>query len=992
MPLNGRDFNDLAFSVAGVMPQEEGGKGTSYTANGVRSDQSNVIVEGLNNTNPRDAGAEATPPLDSLQEFKMQTSNYSAEYGRVAGGVVNMVMKRGGNQLHGGIFEFLRNDKFDSRSFFDSTTQKSELRRNQFGATVGGPVVIPHIYNGHDHTFFFASWESFRELAGSNQIGTVPSLAERGLSSDGITPLGYFDFSKSFTTKGGTLLTPQNPLTGYPDNHIPLANINPVSSALLNFFPFPSTDITPAATGANNYRGYAVSPSQWDNLVIKIDQQLSAKDEFSVRALEKQQTSSDPFSGSGIPIFGSTTKRKELMVGITETRIFTPTLINEFRLGLTRMKSDETSSDGGTNWARMMGMCKSSDPQRCPIDDPRYAQFPKISLGGSSSTYMGLGDSTTNPVRYTTNNYNLNDILTWNKGKHTVKFGADILRVQYFQATNSNFSGSLSFGGNKTGNAVADFLLGEPSSVGLTLGNPYNHIFNNNYAAFLQDDFKALPSLTLNLGLRYELETMPHESNGQWSSYDPALHKIVTAATLTPAQQAQLGTYADPSLYTSANAAGLPQTLVTPNYKRLAPRVGFAWRPFDDNRTVIRGGYGVFYTGSRLSALRTELAGKFPFSLPMSFSSGNLPSLSDPWDFAPSVKLTTTTGIDLNPKSAYVQSWNFTLENEIGKGVTLEVGYTGSKGTHLGRQIDTNQWAPGLYVPGVCDPVNNFNNCTIVPVSAFGTVPVVAFRPVDSHYGSINYFTFNSNSTYNAGTITVRKKFDHGLFFRANYTYGKSIDVASGFNFSGNGGYKGAQNSQDPNAERGRSDFDRRHVFSANFVYKLPINKTVVLRGWQLAGSSTIYSGAPFTPQLGVPSQDGGGATRPNRLSPGDVNPANGNVCSDPSQFQATTAAYFDVNCFYTPTWNGLPNILGIFGNSGRNILDGPSNFVVNLALSRTFRIGENGKLQFRWEAFNVTNHTNLNLPNDNVDEPGAATITKAKANRIMQVGIKYNF
>ncbi len=531
----------------------------------------------------------------------------------------------------------------------------------------------------------------------------MPSATTSALN-DG--QLGYFDFSKSFNTKTGALLTPTSHLTGYANNQIPLSSIRPadlaVSEALLNFFPLPNLPAT--ATGANNYRGYAVSPDQWDNVVLKIDQQIDAKDEASARVLEKQESSGDPFSGADTALFGSTTKHREIMAGITETRIFTPTLINEFRVGVTRMKSDETSADSGNNWARMLGMCPNP-ATACPIDDPNYAQFPKISFGKSSNGYDGIGDSTTNPVRYTTNNYNLNNILTWNKGKHTVKFGADFLRVQYFQATNSGFSGALAFAGTKTGNAFADLMAGTPSTISLTLGNPYNHILDNNYAGFVQDDFKALPSLTLNLGLRYELQTLPHEENGQWSSYDMALGQVVTAGTPNATQLALINKW-DPNdpvylAMTTASAAGLPQTLVHPNYKRFAPRVGFAWRPFEDNHTVLRGGYGIFYTGQRLTALRTELSGKFPFSLPMSIDTTQV-TISNPFSIPPSVKTSSTTGIDFNPKSAYLQSWNFTLEHEMGKGVTLELGYTGSKGTHLMRYIDINQ-----YVAATCDVSGN---------------------------------------------------------------------------------------------------------------------------------------------------------------------------------------------------------------------------------------------------------------------------------------------
>jgi hypothetical protein len=1010
MPLDGRDPQDLVWSVAGVLPQEEGGKGTNYTVGGVRSDQSSVMIEGMNNTNPRDAGPEASVPLDSLQEFKMQTSNYSAQYGRVGGAVVNMVMKRGGNQLHGSLFEFVRNDLFDASNYFDASGQKSELRRNQFGATVGGPVVIPHLYNGHDKTFFFTSWESYRQLQGSDTIGTVPSLLERGNNSPDPTHpsvaydygLGYLDFSQSFNVNSGKMLaaTGKNALKlkagATPNNQIPLSLVDPVARQLLNFMPLPNL----TGFGGNNYRAYAVSPSQWDNVVIKIDQQIGAKDEFSVRALGKQAVASDPFSGSDIGTFGSITKTKDQMYGMTETRIFTPTLINEFRMGVTRKKSAETALDGGTNWAQMMGWCSSGN---CPTINPQYAQFPTIKITG----YESVGDSLQQPIRYTTNNYNLNDVVTWNKGTHTIKFGTDFLRVQYFQPTNSGMSGSLSSSGKSSNNALADFLTGTLSKSNITVGNPTNHIFDNNYAAYLQDDFKFRSNLTFNLGLRYELDTMPYEQNGQWSGYVPSLQKVIFASPMTPALQSLLNQYlANPSAYASATAYGIPNTLVHPNYGRFAPRVGFAWRPFeDDNGTVIRGGYGIFYNGTRLSALRTELAGNFPFSITEQFTGA---TLANPFPLVSGASGTTSaTGTELNPKSSYLQSWNFTLEHEMGKGVVVELGYTGSKGTHLGRQININQLAPcpSVGYAGQCPDLGYTTTGlaggppAYAPGGAtFTAYTVEGYQMFDANFGTINYFSYNSNSEYNAGTVTVRKQFSHGLMFRANYTFGKSIDDASGLNYAGNGGYKGAQNSLDPGAERGLSDFDRRHVFSGNFVYALPVNKTVLLRGWQLAGSAVAYSGAPFTPQLNAPNGSDGFATRPDRTCNGSI--------SNP-----TPSMWFNLACFPQPTYTypstlttidtvtGQPyagetayNVVGLFGNSGRNILTGPGNFAINLAFSRNFKIGEKGKLQIRWEVFNVLNHPNFNLPDVNVDEAGAGTITKAKDPRVMQIGAKYSF
>src|SRR5258708_2428719 len=420
MPLHGRDFNDLAFLVAGVQPAEQGGKGSPYVVNGARADASNVTIDGLNDQNSRDAGAQARPPLDSLQEFKLQTSGYSAEYGRLAGGVVNMVIRSGGNQVHGSLFEYVRNDLFDARNFFD--VGKSELRRNQFGATLSGPLAIPKLYNGHDRTFYLVSWESYRQVQGSNSIGVIPTALER-----------QGDFSQSRDATGKLILvkdplasgscTATNSSACFKGNVIPGDRFSAISRQLLDIYPLPNL------SGANNYIANIPSPGDWDNFLFKVDQKLGPQDNFAVRVLKRWETSSNPFSGSPLGTLAATTSNSQSLYGISETRIFTPALINEFRAGLTRTVNDEVSAHAGTNWAAKYGIPGTTT-------DPYFTAFPKFSITG----FETFGDSTSNPIHYTVNNFNYNDVLTWTKGKHSIKIGGDFLRVQYYQPTNSNFN------------------------------------------------------------------------------------------------------------------------------------------------------------------------------------------------------------------------------------------------------------------------------------------------------------------------------------------------------------------------------------------------------------------------------------------------------------------------------------------------------------------------------------------------------------------------
>jgi len=396
----------------------------------------------------------------------------------------------------------------------------------------------------------------------------------------------------------------------------------------------------------------------------------------------------------------------------------------------------------------------------------------------------------------------------------------------------------------------------------------------------------------------------------------------------------------------------LPKSLVNTNYDNFAPRVGFAWRPFGGNRTVVRSGYGVFYTGSRLSAIRTDLTGGFPFAVSQSFtgstSNPTILTLANPFPAALTklTGVTTANGFEVNAPSPYLQSWNFTIERDLGRGVAIEVGYAGSKGTHLGRKYDVNQQL---------------------------RTPALTSRPYPG-YGDIQYYAFGFNPSYNAGTVTVRRRISHGLFFRANYSYGKSIDVNSGLNYTGDGGLQGAQDSRNLNSEHGRSDFDIRHVFSMNFAWQVPLRKNIFVRGWQLAGSGTAYRGQPFTPFLSGPSIDLAQATRPDRIANGALANPSANSWFDTTAFQA------------------VPDSAFRFGNSGRSILDGPGTVAINLALAREFNIGERSRFKFRWETFNVTNHTNFQLPNVALDKANAGTITKNKPARVMQLGLTYQF
>jgi len=863
-----------------------------------------------------------------MEEFKIQTSGYSAEYGRQAGGVMNMVLKSGGNQLHGALFEFLRNDLFDARNFFDAG--KGKLRRNQFGATVTGPVVVPKLFNGHDRTFFLVSWESYRQVQGQSQVDTVPTVLERQ---------GNFLQSVDATGKPFVLKDPNG--TTFQGNLIPGGRLDSIALKVLNFFPLPNR-----AGQANNYVTAANSPDSWDNFLFKVDQKPTSKDNLAVRALQRWSTSVNPFSGSSLGTFPSNTGTSQSLISISHTRVFSAGIVNELRGGLTRTTSLQKGGNLGHDFATEFGISGLTT-------DPKVTGFPRFLVSGLET----LGDSNSTPIQFVLNNYDVSNTLTWIKGAHTFRYGGEVIRTQFFQPTNTDFRGTFNFKGKWTNSPTADFLLGLLDTSTRRIGSAWNYIFETNYGAFVQDDYKIHPNLTLNLGMRYDILQPPSEKYGQIASYVPSLGKIILGSASTiPNWQATVTNAGLSGVVGLSSTYGLPASLVHGNYNNLAPRFGVAWRPFGDNRTVVRSGYGIYYTGNRLNPVRTDLTGGFPFPASQTFTKTSNPkalTLSNayPDALAKVQGVNVTNGYEVDAPSQYLQSWNLTIERDLGRGVAIEAGYTGSKGTHLGRKYNIDQ---SLRLPG-----------TLLPD---GTYP----KPI-AGFSDVEYYSFGSNSSYHAGTVSVLKHMSRGFFFRVNYTYGKSIDTASGLNYAGAGGYAGAQDSRNPNAERGRSDSDVRHNFSMNFTYKVPF-KNIFLSGWQLSGTGRAFSGQPFTPSMKSSSQLLGEPTRPDRI-------ANGSLANP------TPQAWFDLNAFPI-----LPTSALRFGNSGRDILDGPGFLSINTALSKSFHITERSRAQFRWEIFNAMNRANFSLPNKQVDTIGAGSITAAQAGRIMQLGLRLEF
>ncbi len=930
IPLDGRNFSDLAYLTGGVIPKGDGGDG-AYAVNGARADNFGFLIDGVENTQKRNTGPMINPPIESVQEFKLITSGFAAEYGRYAGGVLSVITKSGTNKLHGALYEFIRNDVFDARSYFDVT--RSKLRRNQYGANVTGPVFIPKLYDGRNRTFFLFSWDRLKLTNGKTQRGIVP-LPEffRG------------DFSKAINAQGRPLVL-NDPIAKAPfaGNQIPVSRFDPVALKLAQYFPAPNL----VGGGVNNFISQGNATNDNTGFTAKVDHQLTDKDRLTFANNWAPNSNYDPVanSRSPLPFFGSINDTFNLLSYIRYLRTLTPTMFLDLKASFSRKTNDQRwPFSGDKDWAAESGF-------KGGITNPVAAGLPELNTSG----YIILGPAYDLPKIWSYNNFQYSGSLTWIKGKHNLKAGAEFLRFQYFSRQYGSTRGRLTFLGRNTNEPFADLLLGWPNSAARQLdgAGPYHLV--SNYNGYLQDDFKVSQSLTLNVGIRYELMKAPKEKFGAWSMFVPDLRKQVIGGMGVLSKEefdSRIRTANLQNMVVMASDVGLPPTVMKTDWNNFAPRFGFAWRPFKGKNSVIRGGYGIFYGSSSLYRL-DEYSDTFPFSINETYSA----VAADPTSVTVSNAFpvarrsvggtTSSTGGPAEPQTQYLQTYSLTVEREIGKGTVVEIAFAGSKGTHLQRRYDLNQ------------PGRNREDRTLRPYSGFGT---------------INITSDSSNSIYNSGALTLRRRFSRTLSMRAAYTYAKSIDESSNTGGTIQYNFSSAQDSRNLKGERGRSDFDIGHSFTSSMVWSPRLGRNFIVKDWQLSGTATAYTGQPFTPRVANFNFANGEASRPDRLAKGSVDTP-------------------DIDRWFNRTvFPVVPTGAYRYGSSGRNILDGPGTLMINASLSRRITFNEGVALQIRAESFNLPNHPNFNLPENRVDIISGGTIIRAKNNRNFQLGARFEF
>jgi hypothetical protein len=959
LPLNGRNFIQLAQLIPGVNPGTPGsitvrrGRGsvgqsdpsygaTAANANGMRDTANRFFLDGIETMDYDAVTYSFSPSIDSLAEFKVETSSYSAESGSAPGAQVNMVTKSGSNDLHGTLWEFNRNNDLSQsyNAIAGVSATPPRLNRNQFGANIGAPVFLPKLYNGKDKTFFFFNWESGYAAQGANPAPKlVPPTAVR-----------TGDFSRVTNARTGAPIPILDPFAGapFPGNIVPSSRLSPQSVTFLQYVPQPNAQ----APGVN-FLTTPYSATSWQrNYATRIDHTFSPRDVIS-----GNYVFNDTYEAQ-VPIWGHDERNN---LGTSENasgnyiHTFSPSVINEFRTGWHTFFEAEvfgSSNDPNYDVAGKMGLPLVS---RLPLE---YGP-PSISISGPDGVYSVYDLQRQIGPRVRSNSiWQFIDTLSWQRGRHFIKIGVEIDRrnVTFGQARAPR--GQFTFDGTYTGSALADFMLGYVKSDSINPTHTSTDLWDWTQSYFVNDDWKISTRLTLNAGLRYDYYAPYVQSDNRFA--DVYQNGFVIANIVTP-QNSPYG-----------------RGLLQPNHKDLGPRIGFAYRPSVWGEWVVRGGYGIYYTPEISNAIFAMAEGAQATS--GATVTGNLTGqpnvfFNDPFASAVTVagSLPFAVSNDQNLKDTYIQQWNLNVQRKLPANVVLDVGYVGSKGTRL---IVTY---PDLNIP-----------LQIVDPRTPGLAPLNARRPDQLFQRAVTGDKSIGNSIYHALQVKAERRLSQGLTFLTAYTWSKSISGPSDIGGQVGGGlYIGTP--QDPyymRGDRSVSGFDVTQRFVQTVLYDIPFFRGLhgagryVLDGWQVSMIMTAQSGFPTPVTLNVQTTGTGLNTRPDQV-PGQKGDLPGN--------QRTWKHWFNTAAFVQAQF-------GHYGSSPRTDafrLPGIWNF--DFSATKSLRIKERGAFEFRAELFNLFNQynpdpatvdTNLNSATYGAVGGGVSGITT----RVIQLGAKLRF
>jgi Carboxypeptidase regulatory-like domain/TonB dependent receptor len=947
LPLNGRDYNQLALLSPGVLPGTPRLASVNFkgvlNVNGNRTFNNVFLLDGVDNISYSNSfrGENVQlvqPSIEALQEFKIQTNAYSAEYGRSSGAVVNATIKSGTNSIRGSVYEFLRNDRLDANNFFSNAlgAPKPERERNQFGAAAGGPVA-------RNRTFWFADYEGLRDLEGVPRVRQVPTAAEKAglFASSVVDPFtaGRPEFGRN--AQGQWV--------------IPRDRWDPVGAAIVALIPDPNV------AGSTIYASTPVTDTRQDQFDVRIDHQFSqtltvfGRYSFVDTLTFRPSPLPGLAEGSFNDAFGSNDNRSQgLALGMTW--VASSSLVGDFRFGYARGDYYTYPPNFGVDGAAEIGL------RGVPSDPAIVGGVPKVNIQG----FDAVGRHTSTPQFQTPRSWNPRATFSLNRGAHFIKFGTEFLyvdtRINDLNAT----VGRMNFENRFTNRAVADLLLGLPSQLALTSYTVMDQGQNMQFY-FVQDDYRITPKVTANVGLRYEYATPPLEKDNLFANFDPQAGTMVFAK--------------DGSTYERA--------LINPDRNNFAPRLGFAYTPWE--RWVVRAGYGVFYTHTVRQGregllgfnppylvdnlLQTGVTGAAavasaaPFRLVDGYPSG----LLDPNSLAQTVG---RRGQDANQRTPYIQQYNIGVQYELMPDVVLDVAYVGNKGTKLNGFRNLNQRAV------ITNPDGS---------QSAGARPFPAF-------GDIQWMENRVNSSYNSLQVRLDKRFSQGLTGTLSYTLGEALTGAPDHISTSGGGagidtgvFREPQDANNLRAEIGPAEFDVRHRFVASYVWELPFghnrrfgsgwNRAMDLAfgGWQVTGINVLQSGLALTATLG-------GSTV---LNLGGERRARPNLVGNPElpESERTLARWFNTDAF--AAFSPAPQA---FGNAGVGIMRGPGVVNFDFTFAKNFTFADRRYFQFRTELFNAFNHPNFGPPNIARDSSGFGQILSAANARIIQFGLKFYF
>lgn len=971
LPLNGRNFTQLGLLQTGVVPLtpgllEAGGslrEGQAYAVNGQRPESNNFLIDGADNFDTVDGGYVIQPPVDAIAEFRILTHTANAEFGHSTGSTTNIITRSGSNEFHGSLWDFVRNNAMDAKSFFADSVEP--LERNQFGGTFGGPIK-------QDKTFFFLYYEGIRDQQGETTRATVPSNAERtGDFGDQCTSIGgTFNSQGLCSNPNGQLynffVPPNAPPQPLPFNQLPA--INSISQTLLQYYPL-------ANSGPFTFVDTQMFTANSDQFGVRVDHYLTGRDVLNFRYSFGQTNQIDPLSnvGANVPGFPVGEDQRVQNFVAQETHTFSPSLVGILRASYLRNKFLVGENINHTDPASLGFQYEPT------LEAALGAPF--IQVGG----YASIGDPITGPRNTYQNTFDFSGSMTWVTGPHEVKFGGGYQydQINVLQGIASN--GFFVFSNFPLSNSFASFLFGQPVVFLQGGGNFYRGLRGQAFNLYGQDTWKVSRRFTINYGLRYEVPSPYTEIHNYQNLWIPGRQSTV------------FPTAPEGLLYPGDK--GVPRGLIPTDRAAFAPRVGLAWDVTGNGRWLVTSAYGIFY-----DPYYTGQGGPLqdPISAPpyLQTPQVSLPNFGNPFNgqnpfngtFAQDMTLLV---LSPNLRLPYAQDWNLNIERAIGNDWLLEVGYIGTKGTKLPRFIEAN---PAVYVPGEstqdnADQRRLYSGCTLAVTSPPCT------------YSSVGEIAGIADSSYNALQVSLRKRFAHGLSMLASYTLSKTLDDVSSFNITGSasqsvaGENDLAQNPFDVKSEWGRSMFDSRHRFVLSYQWNLPwFNHPQnwyghILGNWQVNGITTLMSNTPFTvydssnPSLqgAAPEISGFFSSRPNIVG-------NPNTGSCPAQPGASAGAPVRTPQCWFNTSAFAHAATGQFGDVGRNTMDGPAFQQWDFSAIKNIPIRERMNLQFRAEIFNIFNNVNFELPNNDINSPGFGQIVAAQPGRIVQLALKFAF